>query len=315
MTSHGLLLLAAGIVLALVLGRALWLHRRPAALEVLAAALLAYPIARALVGAAWVVERLTRYTVLLPAPREAFELAIVRDLSLGFALPLAGALLLWRSRAGAGEARTLADVRDAAERALAPLAVRLAWPGRAAWLDALTILGAAMLLQGLALAAQGSFARVLVTGDESNYWINLTLPLLLGLSIAAGLSEEFVWRGALLRALLQRMGWLGAIALQAMAFGFIHAGYGNWAHVVGPALFGALMGLVALRVGLLATVVTHAGVNVMYLALVSPHLQPAAVVLLVALALACLTAAAITRGRAVRALFDPSAPGLARSRA
>lgn len=304
MSSHGALLLGAGIVLAFLLGRALWLRRSPAPLEVLAASLMAYPVARALVGTAPLLERLTTYTVLAAAPREAFELAIVRDVSMGILLPLAGALLLWRGRAGPGEARSPAAWRDAIARVLEPAGVRLGARAGPLLLDALALLGLAMLLQAFALAAQGTFARALVTGDESRYWDNLTVPLLLGLSLAAGLSEEFVWRGLLLRGLMARMPWLRAALLQAVLFGFIHAGYGNWAHVLGPALFGFLMALVALRVSLLAAVLVHAGVNVMYLAIAAPHLAPVAVPLAGGLALLCLAAMAATRLRAVPALLE-----------
>jgi membrane protease YdiL (CAAX protease family) len=304
MTSHGPLLLAAGVVLAVALGWALWVRRRPTALELFAAALLAYPVSRALVAAAAVAERLTRYTVLLPAPREAFVLGVVRDVGFSILLPLAGALLLWRGLAGPGPARTLRDVRDALARALAPIGLRLGAPGWPGLRDGLALLGLALVLQFLALAAQGSIARVLVTGDESRLWQNLDWGLVLVISLAAGIGEELVWRGALLRALLQRMPWLGAVLLQAALFGFIHAGYGNWAHVVGPALFGALMGLVALRLGLLPAMVVHAGIDVAYLALVGPFGVVGQGVA-AALTLAGLVALAAARGAPVKALLRP----------
>ena len=98
MALPGWAVLLLGIGLALALAALLWLPRRPRALEVLGAALVAYPIARALVGSALVSDRLTRYTVLLPASVQAFELSILRQLTLGLLLPLAGALLLWKGR-------------------------------------------------------------------------------------------------------------------------------------------------------------------------------------------------------------------------
>jgi membrane protease YdiL (CAAX protease family) len=159
----------------------------------------------------------------------------------------------------------------------------------------------------LGLGAQ-QLAPAIVTGDESLYWTRLTPALLVGLSLAAGVSEEFVYRGLLLRALLRRLPWTWALGLQAGVFGFVHAGYGNWAHVLGPAIFGAVMGLVALRVGLVAAVVAHAGIDVAYLSLAAPHLQPAVLLLPVLLALAGLAALAATRGRALRALLPPYAP-------
>lgn len=304
----GIVLLAAGVALALLLARVLWLRRRPPALEVFAAALVAYPVARALVGAAAVAERLTRYTVLEPAPRAAFELAIVRDVGLGLLLPLAGALLLWRSRAGRGAVRDWRGMRAAVAKTLEPAGVRLAGPLPRGLFDGLALLALAMLLQAIALVAQSSVAAVLVTGDESRYWQNLDLALLVGLSLAAGLSEEFVWRGLFLRGLMTRMAWVPALLLQAALFGFIHAGYGNWAHVLGPALFGGLMGLVALRVSLLAAVVVHAGIDVMYLAIAAPHLQPFAPALTGALLLAGVVAMVVTRGRGARALLVRGGP-------
>jgi membrane protease YdiL (CAAX protease family) len=300
-----LVALALAIALALLLGALLWLKRKPRALELAGAALLAYPAASALVNAAQVSDRLTRYTVLLPALPEEFVRAIVHDASYGVLLPLAGALLLWRSRAGASQVRSLADVRDALARVLEPAGMHLRAAPRRALLDAAALLGLTLLLQALALLAEATVAHALVTGDESAYWINLTWPLVLGLSFAAGASEEFVWRGAVLRGLLRRVSWPAAVAVRALLFGFIHAGYGDWAHVLGPALFGALMGLVALRVGLLAAVVVHAGIDVMYLALAAPTLASQGLVVTAALVLLGLGALAATRGAAVRAVLEP----------
>lgn len=288
-------MLAGGVALALLLGVLLWAPRPLRAWQVVASALLAYPAARALVGALAVADRLTRRTVLLPASALEFELNIVYHVSIGLLLPLGGALLLWRARAGKGAARSLRDLRAALARVLEPAGLRLAAPGPRALLGALGLLGLVLALQFVALAAQGSVASFLVTGDESRYWLNLTPALLLGLSVSAGVSEEFVYRGLLLRALARRMDWKLAIALQALLFGFIHTGYGNWAHIVGPAIFGALMGVVALRVSLLAAIAIHAGTNVAYLALFAPQLQPFNLVVPVALTLVGLAALAATR--------------------
>jgi membrane protease YdiL (CAAX protease family) len=166
------------------------------------------------------------------------------------------------------------------------------------------VLGVALLLLGLSLAAQTYAVPFLVTGDESAYWRNLTPALLVGLSVGAGVSEEFVWRGLFLRALLRRWAFWPALLGQALLFGFIHAGYGNWAHVLGPALFGLLMGIVALRVSLLAAMAVHAGVDMAYLALAAPQLQPGILALPLVLAGAGLAAAAATRLAPVRALLD-----------
>jgi membrane protease YdiL (CAAX protease family) len=174
-------------------------------------------------------------------------------------------------------------------------------PRRAA-LDALAVLGAtlALLAAGLLLEA---VVPGLGMGNEGAYWSELTLPLLVALSLAAGLSEEFVYRGLLLRALERRLPWWAALLGQALAFGFIHSGYGNLAHVLGPALFGLLMGRVAQRTGLMACVAVHAGSDVAYLALAAPQLQPASLALLLALAGAGVAGLVLTRARPVRALL------------
>jgi membrane protease YdiL (CAAX protease family) len=265
---------------------------------------LAYPVASAIVVAANVSDRLTRYTVLQPAAARDFELAILHDMSFSILLPLAGALLLGKARVAREPARSLADIRDAVARALAPAGVRLRGVASAMWLDAVALLGLVLALQFGALAAQATVARVLVTGDESAYWIHLSPALLVGLSVTAGVGEEFVWRGAFLRGLVDRMPWGFAVALQAALFGFIHAGYGNWAHVVGPAMFGALMAIVALRVGLLAAIVVHVGVDVAYLALVAPQLQPQIYALPAVLVVAGGVALIVTRGRAALAVLQ-----------
>jgi membrane protease YdiL (CAAX protease family) len=296
-------LYAAGIALAVALAL-LWWPGRPRAgwTEAVGAALVAYPVARALVGAAAVSDRLTRYTVLLPASAPDFERAILRDSALGFLLPLAGALLLWRKRAGGAPVRSARDALAGVARALEPAG--LGGAPRRTLLDALAVLGVALLLLGASLAGQAYAVPFLVTGDESAYWQNLTPALLVGLSVAAGVSEELVWRGLLLRALLSRIPFWPALLLQAGLFGFIHAGYGNWAHVLGPALFGLLMGVVALRVSLLAAMAVHAGVDIAYLALAAPQLQPGILALPLALAIAGLVALAATRFAVVRALLE-----------
>lgn len=301
--------LLAGALLAPLLGWWLWLGRRPRAAQLAAAALLSYPAARALVEAASASPRLTRYNVLLPASPEALWRGVLEDVGLGLLLPLAGALLLWRGLAGSGAARSLGDLHEALARVLEPAGLRLGAPARPALLDALALLGLGLALLGLALAAQGWVVPFLVTADESRYWANLSAPLLVALGLSAALSEEFVWRGAVLRALLRRMGPWHAIAVQSLLFGFIHAGYGNWAHVLGPALFGGLLGLVALRVSLLAAMVAHAGVDMAYLALAAPHLQPAILALPAALLLGGAVAAIATRASPVRALLGLRAGG------
>lgn len=110
--------------------------------------------------------------------------------------------------------------------------------------------------------------------DESLYWRNITIPLIVLLSLAAGLGEEFLFRGLLLTRLTR---WFGGLArhaawlpfllaalVQAAAFGLIHAGYGTWVHVLGPALFGLGMAWIARRLGVLVTALLHAQINVVF---------------------------------------------------
>jgi membrane protease YdiL (CAAX protease family) len=177
-------------------------------------------------------------------------------------------------------------------------------------LDALALLGATLLLLALGLLGE-AVVPGLGMANEAAYWADLTLPLLLALSLAAALSEEFVYRGLLLRALERRLPWWAALLAQAAAFGFIHSGYGNLAHVLGPFLFGALMGRVAQRAGLLACVAVHAGIDISYLSLAAPQLQPASLALTALLALAGLASLAATRARAVRALLPGTPPSRA----
>lgn len=100
--------------------------------------------------------------------------------------------------------------------------------------------------------------------DESLYWRNITVPLIVLLSLAAGLGEEFLFRGLLLTWLSRRMRWIYAALLQAALFGLIHAGYGTWVHVLGPALFGLAMAWVARHLGVVTTALLHAQINVVF---------------------------------------------------
>ncbi|MEA3144117.1 MAG: Type prenyl endopeptidase Rce1-like [Thermoplasmata archaeon] len=101
-------------------------------------------------------------------------------------------------------------------------------------------------------------------GDDSLYFTNMTLYHALLLSAAAALGEELLFRGLLQGLLLHGMRGLGrwpsvllAIVGQALVFGFAHAGYGNFAHVLFPALFGLLAGALALRFGLWSAIALH----------------------------------------------------------
>ena len=94
-------------------------------------------------------------------------------------------------------------------------------------------------------------------GDESLVWANLTPFLAIMVSLSAGFGEEIVYRGVLLRGLQNRMPVVAAILLQGVFFGFAHAGYGTWIHVIGPALFGVVAAIMALRWGLWSAILLH----------------------------------------------------------
>lgn len=113
--------------------------------------------------------------------------------------------------------------------------------------------------------------EALQNGDESRVWDNLTVYHVVMISLAAGFTEELVYRVLLLVALqrlLLRLGagptpaLFGAVAVQAVVFGLAHSGYGTWSHVLLPAAFGVVAGLVAVRFGLWAAVLLHVLVDV-----------------------------------------------------
>lgn len=106
-----------------------------------------------------------------------------------------------------------------------------------------------------------------VNGDETSVWDAMTPYHTIFLSLSAGLGEELVYRGVLLVGLLHllpknRWGVAAAVVLQALVFGFAHAGYGTWAHVIVPTLFGLFAGAVAMRFGIWAAIVFHVLVDI-----------------------------------------------------
>ncbi len=112
----------------------------------------------------------------------------------------------------------------------------------------------------------------LVTGDESSVWDDMTPYHTVWISLAAGFGEELVYRGVLLVLLLRIMPAWAAVGIQALVFGFGHAGYGTLAHVIVPTLFGIFAGVVALRFGLWSAIVFHVLIDIMALGI---HAMPA----------------------------------------
>lgn len=101
----------------------------------------------------------------------------------------------------------------------------------------------------------------LVNGDESSVWAAMTPYHALLLSLAAGFGEEILYRGLLQGGLRKAMPAWAAIGVQAVVFAFAHAGYGTFAHVLLPLLFGLVAGVAAHRFGLWTAIVLHVLVN------------------------------------------------------
>lgn len=159
---------------------------------------------------------------------------------------------------------------------------------------------------GLVTSALGD---VVNTGDDTRVFDNITPLTVLLLSVVAGVTEEFLFRGVLQTWLTRLLGRAApaavavgaAVVLQAAFFGLVHSGYGNLAHVIGPFLFGLGMGVVARQLGILAAVVLHVEVDVLALGLTSVTVP--VVVLFGLLVTANVYALLVLRGRPMRWLF------------
>lgn len=188
-------------------------------------------------------------------------------LSLYLAVPLAGLILVL------GE-----GFWPKAQAALAPGRAELARGLRAGALLSVG-LGGAVWLTWTASGGEGGLLAI----DGASLFFSRTTPLVaLTLSLIAALAEELLFRGVLLDALRARASAGIAIVAQAIAFGLIHAGYGSGVHVLAATAFGVLVGVLALRAGLVPAIGTHLTVNLVILSLWSGHavlLLPAALVL------------------------------------
>lgn len=258
-----------------------------------------------------VVGVLFHYTVLEPVSRAALWNGVVERVVDYGLVPGAGLLILHNAVPGLASRRA---PRESVPSALAAhaLSPRASWRRDALRGTALLVFIAAAYLVALFLS-QTALAALSSNGDESRYWSNITVTLIVLLSVAAGATEEFLFRGVMLTWLSKRVPWIAAALLQALAFALVHSGYGTWAHVVGPFAFGLGMAWVARRLGVVVTAILHAGVDVVSLGLsVAPDYVAAngplgaatlggAFLLLVALSAWALLA---TRGEAVRILWD-----------
>lgn len=110
-------------------------------------------------------------------------------------------------------------------------------------------------------------SAALANGDEASVWDNMTPYAAIMLALAAGFGEELVYRGVLQTGLVRilpagRAGLATAIVAQAIFFGFAHGGYGTWAHVLAPAMFGLVAGVMAARWGIWSAIALHVGVDI-----------------------------------------------------
>lgn len=254
--------------------------------------LVAWPLARVAVnvGASW--GSLFTFEVLRPIPAEVLWETAGRTVWHNVAIPLLGLTLVTGSLRGAlGFSR---------------VAPRESWAR-----DALNGLALVPLVAGgyvLALAVLVSgFASGLVDGDESRVFAEMTPLLAIVVSLAAGLAEEFVYRGVLLSLFSRLMPVWVAAFVQAVVFGFAHVGYGTWAHVLGPLVFGLFMAWVTLRIGLLPAVVLHAAIDVVFFGLDIAQRDVAGWWMLAGLAVVSLGAIAVVRTSPVRAMLSREA--------
>lgn len=273
-------------------------------------ALVLSPFVRMGINLSLTFETLFVPTVLQPVAAEALWRGIQTSLTRNLLIPALGLLLLhdafprWAQRRQ--EVPALREILDA--NGLGP---KHSWRRDALRGLALFFCIAIAYVAAFGLASQVS--GILNAGDdESRYWINITLPLIVLVSATAGLTEEFLFRGLLLKRLQGWMPWGVAALLQALLFGFIHAGYGSWTHVLGPLAFGLGMAWVSRVLGIVPAMLLHAQVNVVFFAFdVGPDYVAAngllgiagLAALLLGLAAASVAALVLTRADAIRLLW------------
>jgi hypothetical protein len=234
-----------------------FLGKRWTWVQCLGLALVLHPFIRMGVNLLRTYELLLVPTVLQPASPIALYRSVENQVWYNLMLPLLGLFLIHAPYADASGRSGLRRERFAealAEHGVAPKASARRDVQRGLSLF-LFIAGGYLLAYALSLVLA---PIVQPADDESMYWRNITIPLIILLSASAGLAEEFLFRGLLLNALARRMRWIYAALLQAAFFGLIHAGYGSPLHVLGPALFGLIMAWVARHLGVITTALLHA---------------------------------------------------------
>lgn len=228
-------------------------------------ALVLYPLLRAAIDAAIAAPLVVRPTV-APALSRARLWEAATDPLLEKAL-VPGLGLLLATRNVPGLHRPLAEARSALASAWDAAALGPMDRTREGALAGLALFGplAAAFLLALLLRST-PVGELLVTGDESQVFSQVTVPLAVALSVGPAVGEELLFRGILLAGLTRVARLPVALGVQAVFFGAIHAGYGTLSHVVAPAAFGLALGWVALRVGLGAAMVLHAEANLLFFA-------------------------------------------------
>lgn len=226
-------------------------------------ALVLYPFVRMAVGVALTFHLLGQYTVLEPYAYLELWRKVLRHTLHYLVVPGLGLLLATKRLPLLHQ--PLRDTPAAVASALRKVHLRLVQPPKRELLHGLALFLPLLLAYLAAMMSLLLFLQdLLVTGDESQLWANLTIPLILALSIVAAVTEEWLFRGLLQRTLARAVPVPGAILLQAVFFGFTHTGYGTWAHVLGPVLFGLAAGWVTHRLGLLTAMALHAEVNILF---------------------------------------------------
>ncbi|MHB8586811.1 MAG: CPBP family intramembrane glutamic endopeptidase [Thermoplasmatota archaeon] len=265
-------------------------------------ALMAWPFAllAAEVGASWIA--LFQYNVLSTIPASVLLRSAAYELWDSLLVPLAGLVLWTGAPMRAARFARLLPPRDSFARdslnglALVPI-VTFAYFG-----------AVALLVSG--------FVSSLENGDETRAFLAMTPVLIIVVSVAAALSEEFLYRGLLLSLFARffspyttrRTALIIAAFAQALAFGFAHAGYGTWAHILGPLVFGLAMAWVTLQLGIVPAMILHASIDIVSFSLDIATINQEAWLLMAALLGAAVGALLIVRGQPFRRMLAALAP-------
>lgn len=286
-----------------------WRMPRLTWMQAVGLALVASPFVRMGLNLYLSIGALFTFTVLEPVSEAALWRSVGRDLLFELALPVVGLLLLHNALPGFASRRA---PRGGVHELLSThgLAPKRSWRRDA--LRGFTLFFCIAAAYAVAYGVSGLFSAAAAGGDESRYWIHITVPLIVLVSGTAGITEELLFRGVLLSRLARWMPLGAAALLQAVLFGFIHAGYGTWTHVVGPLMFGLGMAWIARTLGILPAMILHLQINVVFFAFDVADVVPQAWALLVALGIVNVYAAMATRFDAVAILWRSLREGVRR---